>query len=193
MDLNNINTTIAINGLLGVLLLAATYTDVRYRWIPNWQTVPAFGLGIALNGIGSGPSGLLSSLGGGLLGLAILVVPYTLGYVGGGDVKLQIAVGALVGWPIIFWAAWYGALASGMLAILVVIKSGAALQFSRYVLCLLANAISQSAGIYLPARLRSRLLSLKAEKPPVMTVKLPYGLAIAVGLLAALYVQQGRV
>lgn len=173
--------------------MAATYTDVRYRWIPNWQTVPAFGLGITLNGLESGPGGLLSSLGGGLLALGILLVPYMLGYVGGGDVKLQMAVGSLVGWPLIFWAAWYGVLASGLLAMLVVIKRRAILQFLRYALRCLVNATWRFTAVYLPPTVGSRLAAFKAEKPPVLAVKLPYGLAIALGLLLAMYVQQWRV
>ncbi|MCL4534621.1 MAG: A24 family peptidase [Bacteroidetes bacterium] len=178
-----------IDGLLVVLLLASVYTDVRYRWIPNWQTVPAFGLGIVLNGLHSGPGGLLSSLGGGLLGLAILMVPYMLGYIGGGDVKLQMAVGALVGWPFIFWALWCGAVAGGVLAIVIVARRRSIMRLVRYILYLFVDRLVWPlAALHLPASWRVKLAAYDAEKPAALSAKLPYGLAIALGVVLAAYI-----
>ena len=178
-----------VNGVLMVVLVAGVYKDVRYRRIPNWQTMPAVGLGLVLNGLFGGYTGLLSSLGGGVLGLAVLAVPYMLGYVGGGDVKLFMAVGALKGWFFTLGAGFYAMFAAGILALAVVVFRGSIFALLRYLLCIVANRV---LWFYLPAGWQAKVASWKEEKPGVLSASLPAGLAIALGAVAQLYVQYAR-
>ncbi|MGF6272551.1 prepilin peptidase CpaA [Massilia sp. UYP11] len=93
--------------LLLALLGAAVWHDVRARRIPNAVMFPgmlaAFALhallpaGPGLFGPQVGGLGLLQSLGGWGLGLALLLPMYALRLMGAGDVKLLAMVGAFVG------------------------------------------------------------------------------------------------
>lgn len=77
--------------------ILATWTDARRGIIPNWLTLPSAALGLAIHTVMQGWFGLGYAAAGALLcGL----VPYLLfrrGAIGGGDVKLLAAVGALAG------------------------------------------------------------------------------------------------
>lgn len=77
--------------------LAASGEDLWRRQISNW--IPAAGVvaGIGLHIASRGWMGLLSALGGMLGAFAVFLVFYILGGMGGGDVKLMAAFGALLG------------------------------------------------------------------------------------------------
>ena len=101
----------AIVVLLTVVLVTAMCTDLRWSRIPNWLTFPAMGFALLAHAWVGGLQGALFSLAGLGAGLGLFLVLYVTGSSGAGDVKLMAAVGALIG-P-------YGALLSGLLAILV--------------------------------------------------------------------------
>ena len=65
--------------------------DVRTRRIPNTITGPAIVLGAALNLFHAGLYGLVCSLAGLLITTVILLGPFELGGIGGGDVILGLA------------------------------------------------------------------------------------------------------
>lgn len=105
--------------LIGVTGISAI-TDLYSRRIPNVVVVAGFAAGIILNTWLAGWGGLLHSLGG--FGLAILIyVPlFVIRAMGGGDVKLMAAAGAIVGprdWFTLFLLASItaGVIALGML------------------------------------------------------------------------------
>jgi prepilin peptidase CpaA len=97
--------------LLTVVLVTASGTDLRSSRIPNWLTFTAMGVALLVHAWLGGLPGALFSLAGLGTGLGLFVLIYMSGSIGAGDVKLMAAVGAFVG-P-------YGALLSGLLAILV--------------------------------------------------------------------------
>jgi prepilin peptidase CpaA len=80
-----------------VVLVIATFTDVRSRRIPNWLVLPFMGLGIGVSGWLHGWHGVLSSLEGAGLGLLIYGLLFFMGGMGAGDVKLCAAIGAWIG------------------------------------------------------------------------------------------------
>lgn len=72
--------------------------DLLTRRIPNWLTFPAAALGLAAQVWLAGFAGLLDGFLGLLLGFALFFPIYLFGHMGAGDVKLQMAVGAWLGW-----------------------------------------------------------------------------------------------
>ena len=101
----------AIVVLLTVVLATAICTDLRSSRIPNWLTFPAMGVALLAHAWLAGFPGALLSLAGLGTGLGLFLLIHLSGSIGGGDVKLMAAVGAIVG-P-------YGALLSAVLAIVV--------------------------------------------------------------------------
>ena len=84
-------------GALVVIVALAAIADARTGKIPNWITLPGIALGFVLHGALEGASGLVVSF---AAACACAIVPYVLfhrGAMGGGDVKLLAAAGALGG------------------------------------------------------------------------------------------------
>jgi prepilin peptidase CpaA len=80
-----------------VVTCFAAVTDVcRYR-VYNNLTIPLFLAGVAYHGVTGDWIGISGSLVGAMLGFGILLIPYAMGLMGAGDVKLLAAVGAWVG------------------------------------------------------------------------------------------------
>ncbi len=102
----------------------AAVVDVWSRRIPNWLTFGAFGLGIIVNVLLHGIDGLVLSVAGAALGIAILLPFYALRAIGAGDVKLLGAIGALVGPQLLVSIALYAALAGGAISIAILMVRG---------------------------------------------------------------------
>ena len=86
-----------ISVALLALTLPAAITDARSGLIPNWLTLPALAAVPLARGIVQGPGALgLSVLGACVCGLVPLLL-FGLRAIGGGDVKLLAAIGALTG------------------------------------------------------------------------------------------------
>jgi prepilin peptidase CpaA len=100
-----------------VLILIAGYTDYRKRLIENRLTLPAIGIGFLLNFIGHGWQGILSSSLGLMTGVGLFMLPFMFGKLGGGDVKLMGAIGAMLGSHSVLNVVLYTALAGGVFAI----------------------------------------------------------------------------
>jgi prepilin peptidase CpaA len=161
-----------------VLLVAvvASIIDVRERRIPNWLT-----FGAALAGFGfqvwmHGPSGLLTAGGGWLTGVALFFLPFALGGLGAGDVKLVGALGAWLGWQDTVWLALYTGVAGGILAIVASLATGYLRQAFRNISLLLMHW---------------KVMGLRPL--PEMTIhhgagpKLAYGVAILVGTMVTVW------
>jgi prepilin peptidase CpaA len=99
---------------------AAAVYDLRTQKIPNWLTFPAVLLGLSLNVALSGAPGLRDSLLGTIAGVALLFVPFAMGGMGAGDVKMLAAVGAFTGPMFVFRTFLYGSIAGGAIAVAVI-------------------------------------------------------------------------
>ena len=155
---------------LPFLLAYACYGEIRFRRIPNLLTLPAIALGLGAAAIDGGVSGLCDSA----LGLAAAggaFLPFCLlGVVGGGDMKLMAAVGAIVGWPMAMRVLCDTCIAGGVIAVAIMAWNGV-------LLTTLANVFRIMAGM--PRRSRG------LRNPPMV----PYALAITAGTLVAVFVQ----
>lgn len=80
-----------------IVLAVATFTDLRFRRIPNWLVLPFLLAGIAVSGWFSGWHGIGQSFAGLGLGVLIYGIFFCMGGMGAGDVKLCAAIGAWIG------------------------------------------------------------------------------------------------
>ncbi|MGA8185747.1 MAG: A24 family peptidase, partial [Terriglobia bacterium] len=88
---------VAVWALALLVALWAGWLDWRFRRIPNWLTVSGFVLGLGINGVVSGWTGVKGGLEGAGIATAVLIVPVILRGIGAGDLKLMIALGACLG------------------------------------------------------------------------------------------------
>ncbi|MFQ3236170.1 MAG: prepilin peptidase CpaA [Paraglaciecola sp.] len=91
-----------------LLLLSALYLDLRYQRIPNKLCLFALVLALLLQSISGQWQGLAQALLGAGLAVALLLPTYAFRWLGAGDVKLMIAVGALSGPELLLWSVLYG-------------------------------------------------------------------------------------
>jgi prepilin peptidase CpaA len=80
-----------------LFLFLAIAHDVHQQRIPNWITAPAFGAAVAFGAWVGGTDGALHALLGAGAAFALLVLPYSVGAVGAGDVKAAMVLGAAFG------------------------------------------------------------------------------------------------
>ncbi len=164
-----------VTGVLLVGLVAmAVSTDLRYGHISNSFTFGASTAGLLLNLLFRGAEGGLSSVGGWLLGVALLFAFFALGAMGSGDVKLLAAVGAIEGPSFVFTAFVFTAIAGGVIAVLVTMKR-------RRVGYLATTVMTQVQSLVYTGGI---VLSKDGQPSPL---RFPYGLAIAAGSVAALF------
>ena len=75
----------------------AVVEDLRRRRIPNWLTGAGATAGLVCGAAKSGWAGLGMAASGAIAGFLLFLIFYLLGGMGGGDVKLLSAFGALLG------------------------------------------------------------------------------------------------
>jgi prepilin peptidase CpaA len=113
-------TTIA-DILLTALLAAAVMIDLKTKNIPNSITIFGAAVAFALNGISGGMQGIGFSAAGFAAGIALMLIPFLFGGIGGGDVKLLAAVGAFKGTAFVAVAFLGAAVAGGVIALSVAV------------------------------------------------------------------------
>ncbi|WP_251553647.1 A24 family peptidase [Neobacillus muris] len=106
-----------LTATLFTILIISLITDIKYRRIYNVVTFPAMLIGLIGNTVTSGWDGLFFSLLGLLTGLGLLLIPYALGAMAAGDVKLLMAIGAIEGAAFTFGAFLYVAIIGGIIAL----------------------------------------------------------------------------
>lgn len=156
------------SAVLVALVATAAWIDLRSRRIPNRLTLGILLCGLllrVLEGLGPLAQGLL----GAGLGLAIAVVLFGLGAVGGGDGKLLIGVGAFLGYERYVGALLLIAVLGGLLGLVEAVRRGV----------ILPAAVNAAGMVRRWLTLGRRGERRTLESPGAVTV--PYGLAIAAG------------
>ena len=86
-----------LNAIAFALALFGGMHDLLTRKIPNWFTFPALLAGLGAQAYFLGGWGLLNGFAGAALAFACFFPMYAFGYMGAGDVKLLMVVGAWMG------------------------------------------------------------------------------------------------
>ena len=156
-------------------LLGAGF-DLKSRRIPNLITGPALLAGLLLHLAFDGWRGLLTSLGACIVCGAIFLIFYLAGGMGAGDVKLIAAVGCVAGLPSVAYLLILTSLAGGVMALALALVRGRTTEMLRNVVALAAH--HTQSGL----KPHPQINVLNAS-----TLRLPYGLAIAIGCSMTFY------
>lgn len=162
---------------LGLTLSIAAYTDWNEQRIYNKLLGPAFLSALMLHTYSGGITGLKLSLYGTFLGFILLLLPYFLGGMGAGDVKLLAVIGAFGGPDFVGHSFLFGAIIGGIIsAALLLRRKALGVTLKRFLLIL---------------PLFSKLSFLKEDMREVHQEKFPYGIAIVLGTVLAFFFPLG--
>ena len=139
-------------GWAAAFLLLAVHQDVRSMRIPNWLTFPALlgaiGLGAAHGGLGGAGGALL----GAAAALGVGFVPFALRWLGAGDVKAAMVLGALWGAQTFLGVFWWMLVVGGLLAVAFVAAQGGLLDLlSRWFGSARATLLTRRLTYFHPA------------------------------------------
>jgi prepilin peptidase CpaA len=166
-------TILWINLALMIVLVICVYTDVRERKIYNKVLFPSLLFAIIFHSFSDGLSGLSFSIFGCLVGFSILLIPYFMGGMGAGDVKLLAVIGSFKGLEFVLNSAIYMALLGGLMALFVLL-------FHKGILARLKTMFYSIFGLKHGIRVP---LFLTKES---MKTTYPYGVPIAGGACISL-------
>jgi prepilin peptidase CpaA len=107
--------------ILSLLIVPVVISDIKSQRISNKITFPAMLIGSAFQVWLKGFPGLIFSLQGIGLGIALFIIPYVIGKMGAGDAKLMGAVGAFLGPKDVIIAFVYIAIAGGIYSLLLIL------------------------------------------------------------------------
>lgn len=167
MELNDVALALTIS--------IAAITDFREHRIYNKLLGPAFVIAIVLHTYFNGWIGLRESLLGAFIGFLILLIPYFLGGIGAGDVKLLAVIGAFGGVHFVITSFLYGAIVGGIISIGLLVRRGD-----------LRAALYRFLLFY---PLRIKIDKQNKQVYEAQNEKFPYGIAIAFGTLLAMFLR----
>jgi prepilin peptidase CpaA len=157
--------------LPAIVALIAGYTDWRSRRIPNWLTVPALAVGIALGAALGGWAGAKSSLLGAGLGLLVLLPFVLIRSLGAGDWKLVGALGSYLGPNRLITVLFAALIVAGVMALILVIWKGRFRQTVRN----MGRLLAAFGSLHLPGE------DLTLDDPKA--AKVPFGVAVAIAVV----------
>lgn len=148
-----------------ILSVAAMATDLLWGRIYNWLTFPALIAGLALSFWLGGWTLGLNSLYGVVAALLLYGWMFALGWMGGGDVKFLMALGAWGGLYFAESVAILGVLLGGVMSILILTFKGRIIDFSK-----------RMYHFFLTLSSKDLEPELKVDK----TLTMPFGIPIAI-------------
>jgi len=110
--------------VVAVAVGVATVTDLRYLKVYNWLTFPLLAAGLTFHAAREGWGGLGLALTNVLIVFAILLVPFVLGALGAGDVKLVTALAAWLGTETTFTIAAIALFATAAYSLFMLVRQG---------------------------------------------------------------------
>lgn len=158
-------------GWLITILLISSVTDLYSRRIPNIVTLPTILIAPCFHSLLGGVDGFLFSLGGAAAGFALLLIPYLLGGMGAGDVKLMCATGAVLGFSQSVVCSLFIGMLGGIIALGII-------AYRRNLIYTLKKIFHSILYLFL---VKDASL-LKIDKNETAREGIPYGLAITGGV-----------
>jgi prepilin peptidase CpaA len=180
-DIESLSDALASNWpvwVVTVTLVVAAVIDGLKLKVPNWITFPMIISGWVYSATLSpfaGWEGLLYSLIGTAVGLALLLPAYAIGGMGAGDVKLLAGVGAWVWGTVTVYAFAVSAIVGGVIAVLMVLVRKS---WNKH-----HNQFWMIWNEVLTVKNPEQLSAIAAQRKPSMLL-LPYGIPIAIGTIA---------
>lgn len=166
---------VPMNGALwiaaGLVAIAAGWTDLRSRRIPNWITLPGLLLGISLNSMMLGWPGARTALLGAALGFGLLLPFALIRGIGMGDLKLVTALGAFLGPHALISVLIVTIFLNGLIALMMIARQ----HRIRQTLQNLAHMLGAFFSLHLPGS------QLTIDNPEL--VKVPFGVAFAIAVI----------
>ena len=153
--------------------------DVRHHRIPNWLTFGSACAAFVYHAASSGTEGLAVAMFGWCLGAAAFILPFALGGLGAGDVKLVAALGAWLGPRDALWLALFTGAAGGLLALGFSVARGYLREAVDNLWLLLTTL--RIAGLRMVPD-----MTLQQGRGP----RLAYGVAIFVGTVATVWLRR---
>lgn len=114
-----------------LLLISTTggVYDLKSRRIPNWLTFGTFFVVLAFSIVQLNLNHLLNCALGFIVGILLLIIPYLMGGMGAGDVKLLGAIGSIVGFKSIILIFVYSAICGLFLGLIWIFSNTGHLKF----------------------------------------------------------------
>ena len=158
--------------MLAAVAVVAAVSDARKGNVPNAVTYPAIAIGLLGQALLGGAPGLTRALLGFAAGFGPLAVCWVCGGLGGGDVKLMGAVGALTNWKFTVAALFCGLVVAVVMAGFVMIRR---------------RIVRRTFGRIWRAVCLAVVPGIKGGGPGAAdSPKIPFGVALSIGVAAAL-------
>lgn len=170
------NSSYLIDIFLFTILTYSLHTDLKYGKIYNFITIPSIAAGLSLNALISTDGALAGIYNGSaavLIAFVFFIIPYMIGALGGGDVKLMMAIGALKGYYFLAISILSIGLVSFALSLFVFMMQ----MFKDYKFSGMMNII---AGFY-----HKNILVDGDELKPILKKNLKFGISIFFGTIIA--------
>lgn len=173
--MSKFHTDLFFTALAVTCAITGAVFDLRSRRIPNRLTFPAMLTGLLLHLLLGGFRDLGLAAASGLIAGIIFAIFWIAGGMGAGDVKLITAVACIAGLPHVAWLLILTALAGGVMAI------GLALWRGR-----LKDTLLNIGALAVHHRFEGLKPHPHLNVGNALTLRLPYGLAIAAGSFVTL-------
>lgn len=159
-----------------VVLVVATFTDLRSRRIPNWLVLPFLLAGIIVSGWIHGWKGVEHSLAGLAVGALLFGILAVMGGMGMGDVKLCAAIGAWIGPGQLITALVLTGIIGGIMALCWATAGG-----------FLGDLFSSAGNLAFGWKKRGWKNDPELTLSNPLAKKMPYAPAIAIGTLVSFF------
>lgn len=138
-----------LGGAAAFLFLSVQQDTSRLR-IPNWLTLPVLAAALAAAALDAGAAGLALAAAGAGTALAVTFVPFAVRWLGAGDVKACMVLGALWGSRNFIDVFWWMLIVGGAMALSLILMQGGLVDLLRRWLESARLTLSTGRLTYLP-------------------------------------------